>query len=1217
MSRRRWLFLLLGLSVLLPAVLCAWLLGTTAGLRFAFARTAAALPDLALRAETIDGRLGALRLSGVSLRVEGRSIEVASLQVDWQPLALIAGTLDLQQVRSGRIRIAPPPADSAPQPFDPDRFSWSYPLPRLPLSVKLDDAELGPATLAATPLWDRLAVAGSIRGLRLELQRLELDRGRDAISLQGRLPAGADAPGLRGRWRWSDTEGSIALVADSRSAALAISADQQRAELALSIQSPRTWQLRFRARDAQLAALLEGIPEPLNAEFSLRGEGALASASGSWLDGPVPLRSLRGGLRWDGQVGALRLDGLRLEHVDGGSLGLDGKLILEEALSLELDAAVDGWPLPGGAGDAAVRLGGQLSLRGALDDLALLLDGALQRGAQQLPVTLNARWQTDTLRIERLQTDGPGGRLRASGSLRTAPQIALDLALHGEDFDPGWLLPSLDGSMGFDAGLQVDQVGDDWRAALHLDRLDGRWRDAPIRGSGTLALAADALDGALTIALGEGQLQLRADGERIDLTLQRIPLFAIEPRLAGALDGSLSVQRIFGAPSWEANLSARDMAWDALRIGEARLAGGLDAAGQRVLRLDWQGAAWGDALKDVRGSLRLDGNRGAHQAALEVRGPALALDAAWRGQFGDAPAIDLVSLSLDGALSGSWVLERAGPIRFGSALQVAPHCLRSGEATLCLQPEESERGERLVARLEGLPLQRLLALAGAPESLVASGHLSSRIALHTAPSIELDVVEGMIEAGELRDLSPERPVSLLAWDSLNWTLASEDEALRLLLAGRLQPEGQLRLQLAVPRSAPLDSHRWQGTLDVDIDQLQALALLAPDLTAARGALRGRMRWEPGLPAEGDIALVDFNARIPQLGIAVRDSSLSLRQDDGVLQLDGVLNTGEGPLRIEGSVQPGAALRARLRVAGKGVLLADTRRLSLRASPELSMELADGRLRLRGEVSIPQALIDLERLEAGVQVSPDVVVLDPRGDRRGVAAMPLDAELKVVFGEDVRLNGFGFDGGISGTLALRERPGQPMLGRGTLDLRGSYRAYGQELEIDRGRLLFASSSLDNPGIDLRARRPLREVEVGVEVRGPARRPQLSLWSRPLLDQAEALSWLILGQPLASATKAEGAQLGQAAAAVGGNLLAARVGGRLGFDTFGVADSEALGGAAFTVGKYLSPRLYLSYGVALFEDGRVITLRYLISRSFDIELEAARESRAGVNYRLETD
>jgi len=219
------------------------------------------------------------------------------------------------------------------------------------------------------------------------------------------------------------------------------------------------------------------------------------------------------------------------------------------------------------------------------------------------------------------------------------------------------------------------------------------------------------------------------------------------------------------------------------------------------------------------------------------------------------------------------------------------------------------------------------------------------------------------------------------------------------------------------------------------------------------------------------------------------------------------------------------------------------------------------------------------------------------------------------GEKVTLKGFGFDGGISGTLSINERSGRPATARGTMLLRGRYRAYGQDLEISRGRLLFSNSALDNPGIDIRAQRKIKQVTVGIEVLGSAISPQLSVWSEPALDQAEALSYLVLGRPLRSASAAEGAQLGQAAAALGGNLLAGKLGSRLGFDTFGVADSQALGGAAFTVGKYLSPALYLSYGISLFGSGQVVTLRYLLSERFDVEIESGSESRAGVNYSIE--
>ncbi|PZN29408.1 MAG: hypothetical protein DIU71_14550, partial [Proteobacteria bacterium] len=86
--------------------------------------------------------------------------------------------------------------------------------------------------------------------------------------------------------------------------------------------------------------------------------------------------------------------------------------------------------------------------------------------------------------------------------------------------------------------------------------------------------------------------------------------------------------------------------------------------------------------------------------------------------------------------------------------------------------------------------------------------------------------------------------------------------------------------------------------------------------------------------------------------------------------------------------------------------------------------------------------------------------------------------------------------------------------------------------------------------------------------------------------------------------------------GGGLLARSIGNRLGVDEVGVEEDEMIGGAAFTVGQYLSPRLYVSYGVGLFEPGEVISLRYRLTDS--VSVEAARgssEMRAGIEYRVE--
>jgi len=78
----------------------------------------------------------------------------------------------------------------------------------------------------------------------------------------------------------------------------------------------------------------------------------------------------------------------------------------------------------------------------------------------------------------------------------------------------------------------------------------------------------------------------------------------------------------------------------------------------------------------------------------------------------------------------------------------------------------------------------------------------------------------------------------------------------------------------------------------------------------------------------------------------------------------------------------------------------------------------------------------------------------------------------------------------------------------------------------------------------------------------------------------------------------------------------LGAKLGLDDAGVSQSRALGGSVIGVGKYISPKLYVGYGVSLVGAGSVITLKYLLRRGFDVEVESSTvENRGSINWRRE--
>jgi translocation and assembly module TamB len=333
-----------------------------------------------------------------------------------------------------------------------------------------------------------------------------------------------------------------------------------------------------------------------------------------------------------------------------------------------------------------------------------------------------------------------------------------------------------------------------------------------------------------------------------------------------------------------------------------------------------------------------------------------------------------------------------------------------------------------------------------------------------------------------------------------------------------------------------------------------------------------------------------------------------------------VRSGDGVLRVQGTLGWGAAAAPlRLHVTGDEVLVSDTRELRAVANPDLEVVFAtgDAAVRVTGTVTLPSARIDLERFDQGARVSPDVVILDPAEPDRRVA-LGLDLDLALVAGDDVRLKGFGLDGALSGRLQVRARPGREVLANGQLEVDGSYVAYGSKLAITRGRLRWTNGPVSDPLLDVRAERTIGAVTAGVDVRGRASAPVASVWTNPSSSPSEAIAYLALGRPLATASREEGQRVSAARSAlsIGGNLLVSQLGARIGLDDAGVSQSRALGSEVIGAGKYLSPRLYVSYGVALLGTGQVLTLKYLLRKGFDIEVESSTvENRASLNFRKE--
>jgi translocation and assembly module TamB len=84
--------------------------------------------------------------------------------------------------------------------------------------------------------------------------------------------------------------------------------------------------------------------------------------------------------------------------------------------------------------------------------------------------------------------------------------------------------------------------------------------------------------------------------------------------------------------------------------------------------------------------------------------------------------------------------------------------------------------------------------------------------------------------------------------------------------------------------------------------------------------------------------------------------------------------------------------------------------------------------------------------------------------------------------------------------------------------------------------------------------------------------------------------------------------------GGGLLLGNLGTRVGLDEVAV-EKTGDEDTSVVLGKYLSPKLFVSYGISIAEAINTIKLRYTINNRWALKAEAGLEQSADVEYRIE--
>ena len=995
--------------------------------------------------------------------------------------------------------------------------------------------------------------------------------------------------------------------------------------------APR-WNMR--ATTAALdVALLTGSAQastPLAFNLVASGTGGRANLRGTLQQGELKATLQPSRLSIDDRV--LQVRPLVLDVFEGRVIA-NGTANLRNPADASLRFAVNARGLRWRSADGKTAVGGNadFGIAGKPERWTAIGKARLQRGKEYASIDFNGLGDRAGMRVRKLRASMPQGRLDATGTLAWEPRLRWNADARLAGFDPGYFLPdwpgAIHGRIRSDGELRSSGL---LRAHVDARDLGGMLRKRALSGRGSVDIDGSAYAGEVALVLGQSRIEARgrvASMVEVDATVSPLQLNDLLPRGRGIVRGTLTLRGARNAPDLDVDLSGDDLAFGGYRAGRLVAKGRMPwRNGDGRLSIQARdlnaGIAFEELQAELRGSverLQFDARARSEFGALALGGDARKQGAGWQGA--------LAALQFEPTRGAAWTLQQAARWAWdGRNGALSRACLASGGGgALCANADWPRRG--LEVQGNGLPLALLAPYLPARSDgrpWLLNGEAALTAQLKPAGSAWRGTATVTSAAGGLRNRARSRR-DLIGYRNLELKATFDPQRIQATLGAVFNQDGRIDARIATgwDAYAPLD-----GEVRINTDELTWMELLSPDIVAPTGALDADLRLA-GTRAQpiigGEAHLQRFATELPALGIALRDGDLRMRaQADGNARIVGRVRSGDGALDVDGTfgwrnrgdAAQGAPLVLSLR--GKNVLVADTRQLRAVADPDVVVRYRAGEpLQVSGKVVLTDADINLERLDDGVSASADVVVLDPvEPGRKASNALQLDLDL--VMGDDVNIKGFGLVGTLGGNLRVRAPSGREMRGSGALDVAGRYTAYGQRLQITRGRLLWQDSPVGDPLLDVRAEREAGEVTAGIRVEGRATAPRVSVYSDPAKSETEALAYLTLGRPLSGLTGSEARQLGTAKAALsaGTGLLASELGTRLGLDDAGVADSRALGGEVLSVGKYLSPKLYVGYGVSLLGTGQVMMLKYLLRKGFDIQIESSTvENRASVNWRKE--
>ncbi|MGM8884941.1 translocation/assembly module TamB domain-containing protein [Psychrobacter sp. 1U2] len=756
----------------------------------------------------------------------------------------------------------------------------------------------------------------------------------------------------------------------------------------------------------------------------------------------------------------------------------------------------------------------------------------------------------------------------------------------------------------------------------------------------------------LVLRWGDNYLTADGNAKQLQAKINITSLDQLSDQLAGRVSGGATLSQPAGQalPTIYIDLVGERIALPGFILRQGRVRGKLvnlaNSPSQLIISAEGLDVA-GQSFQKVKATF--NGTEQAHVVNLDVANNELSVSARlkggfnrdeliWRGAIGNG-RIKSKYATLNQLQPAQLILNlpqgETNPLK----VQLAAHCWQAADQSgkLCLR-------ENLIASADAgqvnLAIQNLdtsLFSVFLPKDIDWQAKINGKAIVGwqqgRAPTINTTLYSdngkiGLIQDGDLNPISlPYKRVSLIALSV---------------------PEGiKLRTDINTGRGA-------RGYAEVVVDPYKTpkpisgalvlnelnLAIFKPFFPGMR-VLEGNITMAGGLGGTldkpqfyGDVKLA--NGRIAMLGLPVNltkvNTTAKIRGTQAVI--DGSFKSGSGKGELTGTVNWQQKLQAKLSIIGERLVLTQPPLLSAEVNPDIDIIVrpSDKYVNIEGAISVPTATIrPPEASEDIITQTEDAVVLDRRliGNIDEVLAVSkpwsINADIGVDLGDDVNFRGFGAVIPLAGAINITQNGSGVMRAKGVVQVskRTSIDAFGQNLELNYGQIRF-NGDVMKPDLSIEAVKIIDDNIVGVRVKGNTENPNIIVFNNAGLTQQQAMNALVTGRindgsPSQISEQGFKSQVTNNLAAAGLNFglsgtrsLTNQIGQAFGFQSLTVDASGNSDDTNVNVTGYISPDLYIRYGVGVFNAENSLSVRYQLTRRVYLEATSAAENAVDVVY-----